>query len=104
MDCITTDKAGATEESKSRSASIELDGVIHQKDGKLLAYFSSGKHRWESECTARQLQTFPAFQAHVADECGVWIDHWSQDSTRAEARRRDWQQALENAFGRGPDG
>lgn len=103
MHCIAKTPAQANEEPKSSSAIVELDGVIRQKDGKLRVYFSSSRNRsWQIDCTARQIQTFPKFQVRVADHCGVWIDHWSQESTRAEARRRDWQQALENAFGRGP--
>ena len=79
---------------------IELDGVMPNEDI-LLVNFSAGKHEWQIKCKAKQLQTFAAFQSHVADILGVWIDHDSQDSHRARTCSEDWRDAVRLAWEKG---
>lgn len=82
------------------SARVELQRIAHGGDA-LVVTIGEGKSTWEVRCTATQLQKFDRFQAAVADQIGLWIEHNSQDARRARERAEDWQRAVGDAFSTG---
>jgi len=84
----------------SRAATVNLQGFIHE-DGRLYAFFGDACHNWCLECCAKNLQSFKAFQAHVAQELGFWINHKSQFFISQHPRVAAWSNAVLCAFRRG---
>ena len=97
---LAEDPTPANDHARPATAMIELDGVVHE-DGKLLAFFSNSKHSWQLSCKAADLQNFARFQAKVADNLGLWIDHMSQSVGRARDRAEDWADVVRAAFSQG---
>jgi len=86
------------------SAIIALDRIRRTSDGKLLVEFSAGKQKWSAELAGRQLNSFAAFRAAVADAIGLWVDHESQGARRARERDGEWEEAVSAAFIAGANG
>ena len=97
---ITTTPPASKQDGVFGSACVDLVSVA--RDGEnLFVLVSDGAHNWLVRCTAKDLQTFPAFQRVMADRYGVWIRHESQEHDgRSAARRRadDWQYHVRRAF------
>lgn len=83
------------------SAFVELGSIRRGDNGKLVVCLVADKRSWQVEVTGSQLQTFTRFQAAVADTLGLWVDHESQFSMRAETRRREWADDVAAAFAQG---
>lgn len=81
------------------TARVELKAIVHERSSKsLIVYFTDGRRNWTVQIGAAQVQTFARFQATVADQIGLWVEHESQYSRHARVRSEDWQTAVAAAF------
>ena len=83
-----------------RTPTVELIGIIPNKQFVLVA-ISDGRFNWQVECTPADVQSFAKFQAVAVKQCGIWIQHASQEESRPVRRADDWNYAVTTAFNRG---
>lgn len=86
--------------SPPRTPTVDLVGIIPNKQFVLVA-ISDGRFNWQVECTAVDIQSFAKFQAVAVKQCGIWIQHASQEESRPVRRADDWNYAVTTAFNRG---
>jgi hypothetical protein len=73
-----------------RTPTVELVGIIPNKQFVLVAVRDSdGRFNWSVECTPADVQ------------CGIWIQHASQEELRPARRADEWAYAVTAAFARG---
>ena len=79
---------------------VRFTGIVNDR-GTLYVFLTDGGQNWIIKCDNEHLQAFDIFQGHVADTCGTWIDHRSQQQATARRRAEAWCNAVEWAFERG---
>ncbi len=85
-----------------RTPTVELVGIIPNKQFVLVAVRDSdGRFNWSVECTPADVQSFAKFQAAAVKQCGIWIQHASQEELRPARRADEWAYAVTAAFARG---
>jgi len=89
-------------EERPRFARVELASVDRWPSG-LVATLQFGKHAWQVDCDAADLQSFRRFQRLTANQLYLWILHDCQRGRNAAARRAHWQAAVGRAFSNGTD-
>lgn len=78
---------------------IELDAVYqHFGHGIFDCRFSDRETKWTVKVTAKDLQTFAAFQRKVATDVGLWVRHASEQERTAKLQSDDWKLAVEVAW------
>jgi hypothetical protein len=80
---------------------IELQSIVRNEAGTFDAVFADGDNKWTVRCTAREIQTFAAFQRVVADKLGLFVRHECQQYRQARYGVERWQDEVSIAFDAG---
>jgi hypothetical protein len=83
---------------------IELQSIARNTAGTFDVVFADGDLKWAVRCTARDLQTFTAFQRVVASKLGVWVRHECQQYRQSRYGVERWQDEVSIAFDAGANG